>query len=594
MIAPPHAGNLRRRRNIEDGGETNNNVNARPIPVPAHGPAQAPMGDRDLHHRRINSIRTSHMYCLISTVIAILAIITSSGSSNSAKSESIFHENTQSQNIQKPHSRNDEFSIENMARAAAAAISHDNEMSIKEANPDNSASNVGLLNNMLQYTFFFNDDKKKQKNTKKTYTDAELNPKSEQFGQKPFQFPLGLRWIDSATIKLREAFPQNSKSDQSSSTRTSSRIRIEYTTSIPFFHFFLSMVDDAILYPNEDGGATQVIDKILTSTPRLLAIANLLLAVTYLLHSFVADLFLGSTNLPMSGNSQNQNMNDFARNMSADDQRHRRAGRERLGGFLIFKLLLISAVVEPDTLDLLILLSWYTLLSFLRSLSHLASCTTNHTSQAGLPPRRGVLRLLLLVLCCNCTAAACCVALFHGAGLGMVLLLTCDCALLALDVFVHLARHANQVLEEKHTHSLSQIEEQQIRLHAINRESTDATDQETIRDQIRYLDRQFEALETNHTRHLDILDKFIFTVELMSALLTICHFLHIWSLHGLTCGLVDGVLALHLHTAISAASRKVRIIYFPSFFQWVYKLLCLYLNCNVSINSSDCRTSKYV
>ena len=55
------------------------------------------------------------------------------------------------------------------------------------------------------------------------------------------------------------------------------------------------MVDDAILYPNEEGGATQVIDKIISSTPRLLAIANLLLAVTYLLHSPVADLFLGST-----------------------------------------------------------------------------------------------------------------------------------------------------------------------------------------------------------------------------------------------------------------------------------------------------------
>ena len=38
---------------------------------------------------------------------------------------------------------------------------------------------------------------------------------------------------------------------------------------------------------------------------------------------------------------------------------------------MVFKLLLISAVVEPDTLDLLILLSWYTLLSFLRSLAHL-------------------------------------------------------------------------------------------------------------------------------------------------------------------------------------------------------------------------------
>ena len=38
---------------------------------------------------------------------------------------------------------------------------------------------------------------------------------------------------------------------------------------------------------------TQIADKILRSTPRLLSLANLLLAVTYLLHSTVVTLFLG-------------------------------------------------------------------------------------------------------------------------------------------------------------------------------------------------------------------------------------------------------------------------------------------------------------
>ena len=66
--------------------------------------------------------------------------------------------------------------------------------------------------------------------------------------------------------------------------------------------------------------------------------------------------------------------------------------------FLVFKLLLISAVVAPDTLDLLILLTWYTTLSCLRSLDHLANATTTHLSALGQPPRPGVVQLLLLVL----------------------------------------------------------------------------------------------------------------------------------------------------------------------------------------------------
>lgn len=43
---------------------------------------------------------------------------------------------------------------------------------------------------------------------------------------------------------------------------------------------------------------------------------------------------------------------------ASTSNRIHRSGRERLGGYLLFKLLLISAVVDPDTLDLLILLSW--------------------------------------------------------------------------------------------------------------------------------------------------------------------------------------------------------------------------------------------
>ena len=82
--------------------------------------------------------------------------------------------------------------------------------------------------------------------------------------------------------------------------------------------------------------------------------------------------------------------------------------------------------------------------------------------------RRGVLRLLLVVLLSNVLAAAFCVALFHGAGWGMVLLLTCDCALLFVDVLgTCTLPHVSQVLEDGHSTSVRELEERQVDIHTI-------------------------------------------------------------------------------------------------------------------------------
>ena len=296
-----------------------------------------------------------------------------------------------------------------------------------------------------------------------------------------------------------------------------------------------SLIDPSLLNPSPTT-LTDLLDKILTSTPRLLAIANLLLALTYLLHTAVAEWFLQP---------------DWNT-------------RDRLGGFLVFKLLLISAVVAPDTLDLLILLSWYTLLSFLRSLAHLCDGTTLHTAQSGQPPRPGVLKLLALVLLSDILAASVCVALFHGAGRDMVLLLTCDCALLGLDVLSHILRHGAQVLEVQHGDAVSRIEREQLRLHARNEDGSQAPvepnegrDMDAVVERSRRLDRRMEILEQHHNRRLSILDTTVFGLQLMTYAITVGHFVHIWSLHGLQFTLIDGVLAMHLHSALSSASRKV-------------------------------------
>jgi len=327
---------------------------------------------------------------------------------------------------------------------------------------------------------------------------------------------------------------------------------------------------------------TQIMDKILTSTPRLLALANLLLAVTYLLHATVATLFLGNefftdemirTNLRSSSPTAAGTSNFGA---STSNRMHR-SGRERLGGYLLFKLLLISAVVEPDTLDLLILLSWYTVLSFLRSLAHLAAMTVAHSQASGQHPPKGVLQLLLAVLICDVVAACVCAALFHGAGIGMVLLLNCDCALLAVDIVAHIVRYSQHLLEEKHNVKVTDIEARQLQLHndirALRTRQTDSensvdddltrtaslvSEEETrLREESRKLDQALELLEANHTRRMNSLEYMAYIFELLALLLSVFHFLHIWSLHGVSFNLVDGVLALHLQGAIAAIGKKI-------------------------------------
>lgn len=322
-------------------------------------------------------------------------------------------------------------------------------------------------------------------------------------------------------------------------------------------------------------------NKVFSSTPRLIAIANLLLAVTYLLQTAVADAFLGPVNIP---NVQNSPLGD-PRIIILNDpaSQRRRSGRERFGGFLLFKLLLVSAVLEPDSVDLFMLLSWYTLLSFLRSLAHLAGNTARHTSQSGEPPSPGVLRLLILVMACDVAAASSCVVLFRTTGVNMLLLLTSDCVLLGVDAMVHIVKYFAATAEEEHRMDMFHLEEQQVALHAqrrderisieaIDNNDDDGADNENnevvdenvagddsspLEDELHQIDQALELGEAAHSRCMARLDANIFLLEMMALLITIAHFIHIWALHGTSFGLVDGVLALHVHSTVSMIGKKV-------------------------------------
>jgi hypothetical protein len=215
---------------------------------------------------------------------------------------------------------------------------------------------------------------------------------------------------------------------------------------------------------------------------------------------------------------------------------------------------------------------------------------TTHLAALGHSPRTGAVQLLFLVLGCDIVASASCVALFHAAGWDMVLLLTCDCALLGADLLSHILKYVQCFLEDAHTASIREMEARQLELHdALRNNGGDRDNDQTlvqeeesrrvfdadtpeedlrqrtpssmtnteVQQESRRLDRRMERLDLSHARRLTILDSCIFSLDLVCHVLTIAHFCHIWSLHGIQFTLIDGVLALHLHSAVSTACRKI-------------------------------------
>ena len=332
-------------------------------------------------------------------------------------------------------------------------------------------------------------------------------------------------------------------------------------------------------------------EKLLSSTPRLIAIANLLLALVYLIHTAVADLFLGPSNVVQPRRQQEQQQQQQPQQqqgtgISDEQTRHqRRLGRERLGGFLLFKLLLISSVLDPSTEDVLILFSWYMMLSFLRSLTHLAGSTANRAFLSGQPPRPGTLKLLFAVFICNGIAAIGCISIFNGAGWHTLLLLTCDSALVAIDTIAHIMKYIGSTMEDRHRRWSSSSEDDIASIQRRSRElleqyrpnESGTTDQdintaefdtsvlpirqqselEQIESEIVRIQQEIERRESFHTRLIKVADVLVFGFELSALMLTAGHYLHIWAIHGASLGLVDFVLALHLHSTISVIGEKV-------------------------------------
>lgn len=545
----------------------------------------------------------SRWYCLLSTVFMLLAIVVAPPSSHSSLSSEVV--------VDQPHKTGNlsMFSVEEASLQAAngqaprkgnhggaTTTGQEHHQRNRDQNKVTS-DDYDFWSSWIEpfyYSWWQESILDEPKGDKKAKLERESNerktrqPGTEPNGNKPW-------WARFGKTQSSDQRADSLKNDHQSRMQTFSTMVFERVPEA-MQDIFRKWIDPALLHPTSTT-TTDIIDKVLKSTPRLLTIANFMLAMTYLLHSAVAVWFLGPQHHHQGYSMNNRNnaapnqQQNLPPGMVVDWSTSSNGARERMGGFLVFKLLLISAVVAPDTLDLLILLTWYTWLSCLRSLDHLAHTTTTHLAALGHPPRTGAVQLLFLVLACDIMAAAFCVALFHAAGLDMVLLLTCDCALLAADTLSHILKFLQCILDDAHTTTIRGMEARQLELHNELHNSSGRVDQPLtevesfsnldhslhadsfqegrrqrtassmtpteVQQESRRLDRRMEKMELAHSRRLSILDSVVFVLEMICHLLTIAHFCHIWSLHGIQFTLIDGVLALHLHSAVSTACKKV-------------------------------------
>lgn len=276
--------------------------------------------------------------------------------------------------------------------------------------------------------------------------------------------------------------------------------------------------------------------KVLSSAPRVLAVANLIVAFTFVIHNRLANLFLG----PVESDGRYPLM-------VREALRRRGSGRQKISAFLFFKLLVMQEILEPDSADFLCLLLWFASLALMRSLVHLAGRESSHSSQAGEVPTRGVVALLSSVGVCAATfAVAAASVLGASSNWSLLAVLATDCVLNLIKCVPPLIRYGAAAAEAEHRRAVAVLEERQASPHP-------GADEEEFGQ----VEREIEARESAIASRLTSLETVVFATELIDLALSSGHFLHLWSIHGTHFGIVDGVIALHFHSSVTAIGRKI-------------------------------------
>lgn len=324
-------------------------------------------------------------------------------------------------------------------------------------------------------------------------------------------FPPWLRWINHRPPPpppVKDEFAGWGLDDIA--IRTELGLRTKLKLARDWKRVLRSIIDPLLLSPSAYFSTltTGLIDKILSSRLRLLWTVNLFLGATYCFHQAVAEFCLGTN-------------------------RHRLPREKRLGGFLAAKFFLITCILKTDTLDYIILLSWYTCLSVLRSWSTLSAGTTLQAAHTGADTKTGAWQLLVGVFLSNCFLIAVNIGLFHSVGWSAICLLIADSVLLAIDVICQLMAHFGQVMEQRHEEAAWRGDYESDPSYDID---------------------QVEAL---HDRRVYTIKSTTFVLQMIGHLIAVIHYFHIWMVHGLSFRFTDGVILMNLNSSVTTLVQKV-------------------------------------
>ncbi|KAL1917213.1 uncharacterized protein VTP21DRAFT_4869 [Calcarisporiella thermophila] len=190
--------------------------------------------------------------------------------------------------------------------------------------------------------------------------------------------------------------------------------------------------------------------------------------------------------------------------------------RDRLLNFLLFKVVFIGAILEPKWEDLMIWISWFTILGFLRIFSMLCRDRFEYLAFCPNVPFKShlkILSLLVLILVSDVFWFSVCASIFPT----MLLLLTFESFTLFLDTLQTLIKYGIHIRDL----STSGIwEEKGVMLYYTE-----------------------------------------FITDILILVATLGHYMHIILLHGVSLTLIDAVLLLNMRSVFNNLRKKITSYY---------------------------------
>jgi autocrine motility factor receptor len=259
------------------------------------------------------------------------------------------------------------------------------------------------------------------------------------------------------------------------------------------------------VYSSSNHDLPETLKNIFKSRIHILIVVNMAYNLLFLFGKLVQKVFFGNLR-----DAEIQNLSD------------------RLLTYVLFKIVFVGAVMEPDLKNLLIWTSWFSILGFLKIFTLLTRDRFEYlnTFSPHTHPTIHVrmLSLLVIILFSDLAWFAVCVALFFEAGLSVLLLLNFECFTVFLDTVQTCVKYAI------HLHDLARPPERGV--------------WEQRGQYIYYTE---------------------FATDSLVLAGTLFHYIHILYLHGLSVTLLDAVLFMHMRIVFN--NLRVKLIAYRNYRQ---------------------------